>query len=56
MKCVWEICTFPHVDSMMMLALLYVGCETPSPEITVLDKVQILEQIEQTPLKAKSLY
>jgi len=55
MKCVWAICTFPHPDSMMMLALLYVGCEAPSPEITVLDKAQILEQIEQTPLKAKAL-
>ena len=55
MKCVWAICTFLHPESMMMLTLLYIGCETQSPEITVLDKAQILEQVEQTPLQAKAL-
>ena len=31
------------------------GCDTPKTEMTVLNKAQILEQIDETPLLAKEL-
>ena len=43
----WVMCVFG--------GLFVVGCDTPKTEMTVLNKAQILEQIDETPLLAKEL-
>lgn len=65
MRCVLETSTFLLCDGAAMslnLWLMYIvmglfgmGCDTPKSEMTVLNKAQILEQIEKTPLRSKEL-
>ena len=41
--------------SYTMVGVFWTGCDTPKPEMTVLNMAQILEQIDATPLRAKAL-
>ena len=47
--------TFRCVNMMLPVVAGYLGCTPQSESMNVRDKAQILEQIEQTPLKAKEL-
>ena len=47
--------TFRCVNMMLPVVAGYLGCTPQSESMNVRDKAQILEQIEQTPLKAKAL-
>ena len=44
-----------RVDGTLWMVLCFMGCDTLEPELTVLDKVQILEEIDANPLEAKRL-